>query len=262
AKESDTFWGRASGTDLDRWRRIVEVLHSKTWQKMVAEWPKITPQVSSVDAAKRIVQARINSLVDSLFPGKIAKKQDRVDRLINKMLRLQSKSIREIQFRACNIGKDANSLHEFRKFFRADHLCAPDVRSGMGSAAPSIDRRAVDRLGKDPRSQLFSMPSGRFAIRIIISGVSFSVNCAADTQATVREWVASHIMAKSTYRRGTFPIHILQTRPLVFPLDSDYAAHIKCRSSFWESVVRGSEKHRQEIAAHKERWAIAEPEIR
>ncbi len=264
AKESDTFWGRASGTDLDRWRRIVEVLHSKTWQQMVSGWPKVTPQVSSVDAAKRIVQARINSLVDSLFPGQITKKQDRGDRLINKMLRLQAKGIREIQFRACNIGKDANSLYEFWKFFGADHLCAPDVRSGMGSATPSIDRRAVDRLGKDPRTQSFNMPSGRFAIRIIISGLSFSVNCAADTQAAVGEWIASHIMAKSTYRRGTLPIHFLQTRPLVFPLDSAYATHIKCRSSFWEGVVRGSEKRRQEIEVHEEgedKWAITEPEL-
>jgi Peptidase family M23 len=254
AKESDTFWGRASGTDLERWRRIVEILHSKTWQQMVDGWPEITPQVSNVDAAKSIVQSRINSLVDSLFPGSIANKYGRVDKLIKRMLRLQAKGIHEIQFRACNIGKDSNSLHEFRRFFGADHLCAPDVRSGIGlSNLPSIDRRAVDLLGRDHRTQLFHLPSGRFAIRIIISGLSFGVRCAADTQAAVGEWVASHIMPNSTYRRGRLPIHFLATEPPVFSLDSDYAAHIKCRSSFWEGVVRGSEKHRQEIEAHEER---------
>jgi len=267
AKESDTFWGRASGTDLERWRRIVDVLHSKTWQQMMgSSWPTVTPPVSDVNAAKSIVQSRINSLLDSLFPGKIANKQDRVDRLIKKMLRLQAKGIREIQFRACNIGKDSNSLHEFRRFFGADRLCAPDVRTGIGlSDPPSIDRRVVELLGRDRRTQVFDMPSGRFAIRIIVSGLSFSVSCAADTQEAVGEWVASHFMANSKYRRGKLPIHFLETQPPHFSLDSDYAAHIKCRSSFWESVVLGSEISRQEIEAHEEREeervvGIANPE--
>ena len=262
AKENDTFWGRASGADLESWRRIVEVLHSKRWQQMVTGWPTMTPQVSSVDAAKSSVQARISALVDSLFPGRISNKQDRVDRLINKMLRLQAKGIREIQFRACNIGRDANSLYEFWKFFGADHLCAPNVRSGMGPLRKfEISRGAVDRLARNRRTQIFNMPSGRFAILINVLNHEFEAFCAADTQAAVGEWIASHIMANSTYRRGTFPIHFLQTEPPVFPLDNDYAAHIKCRSSFWEGVVRASEKHRQEIAAHEEGWAIAEPMV-
>jgi monoamine oxidase len=249
AKESEDFWGRASGTHLDRWQRIVEVLHSRTWQKMVGSgWPTETPLVSSVDAARSIVQSRINALVDSLFPGNVQNKQGRVNRLIEKMLRLRARGIREIQFRACNIGKDPSSLSEFRRFFGADHLCAPDVRSGMGlSPAPTINRRAVDLLGRDPRTQLFTMPGGRFAIRIIISGLSFSVHCAADTRAAVGEWVAGHVMADSTYRGGPLPIHFLQTQPLVFPLDSDYAAHIRCRSSFWERAVRGSELEGEEF---------------
>ncbi|SDW16223.1 peptidoglycan-binding domain-containing protein [Nitrosomonas communis] len=264
AKESDTFWERASGMDLERWRRIVEVMHSKIWQQMMAGWPKITPKVSTVDAAKRIVQARLNSLVDSLFPGKVANKQDRVNRLINKMLRLQAQGIREIQFRACNIGKDSNSLYEFRKFFGADHLCAPDVRSGMGPLRRfDISRGAVDRLARNRRTQVFSMPSGRLAILINVLNHEFEAFCAADAQAAVNEWIATHIMAHSTYRRGAFPIHFLQTQPPVFPLDNDYAAHIKCRSSFWESVIRKSEKHQQEIEDYDEReenWAVKEQE--
>jgi hypothetical protein len=252
AKESDTFWKRASGADLDRWRRIVEVLHSKIWQQMVARWPKITPQVPSVGAAKSIVRARLNALVDSLFPGNVANKQDRVDRLINKMLRLQAKRIREVQFRACNIGKDASSLYEFRKFFGADHLCAPDVRSGIGSVTPSIDRRAVDRLARNRRTQVFNIPSGRFAILINVLNGDFKAFCAADAQAAANEWVATHIMPNSRFRRGAFPIHFLKMQPPAFPLDSEYATHIKCRSSFWEGVVRGSEKHRQEIEDYDE----------
>jgi hypothetical protein len=250
AKESNTIWDRASGMELDNWRRILKTLHSKTWQKMVGpSWPTDTPQVSSVEAAKGIIQSRIAALVDALFPGSVTDKQERVDRLIKKMLQLQAKGIREIQFRACNIGKDSGTLFEFRKFFGADHLCAPDVRSGIGVVVPRIDRGAVDRLAKNRLTQLYELTSGRFAILIEISGTTFSVDCRADTQAAVGEWVTSHLMANSGFRKGRLPIHFLQTKPLVFALDKEYAAHIQCSSSLWEGAVRAHEI--EEAEAHK-----------
>jgi peptidoglycan hydrolase-like protein with peptidoglycan-binding domain len=260
AKESNTIWERASGTDLNKWRRILETLHSKTWQKMAGpSWPTDTPQVSDVDAARGIVQSRITALVDALFPGLVPNKQERVDRLIKKMLQLQAKGIREIQFRACNIGKDSGTLFEFRKFLGADHLCAPDVRSGIGLVVPRIDRGAVDRLAKKRLTQLYDLPGGRFAILIEISGATFSAACAADTQAAVAEWVASHLMANSGYRKGTLPLHFLQTRPLVFARDQRYAAHIQCSSSLWEGAVRAHEL--EEAEAHKnEEESLAQQE--
>jgi hypothetical protein len=99
------------------------------------------------------------------------------------MLQLQAKGIREIQFRACNIGKDSGTLHEFRKFFGADHLCAPDVRSGIGPLSLSISRGGVDALAKNRLTQVYDLPSGRFAIRIEVSGRTFKATCAATTQA-------------------------------------------------------------------------------
>ncbi|MFZ0131684.1 MAG: hypothetical protein WAK95_04020 [Desulfobacterales bacterium] len=250
-KQSNTIWERVSGTDLDKWRRILETLHSKPWQNMVGkDWPTRAPRVSDVDAARGIVQSRITALVEALFPGSVPNKQERVYRLIKKMLQLQAKGIREIQFRACNIGKDPVTLYEFRKFFGADHLCAPDARSGIGLVAPRIDRGGVDRLAKRRLTQLYDLPSGRFAIFIDISGAKFTAACAADSQAAVGEWIASHIMANSTYRKGTLPIHFLQTKPLVFALDKEYAAHIQCRSSLWEGALRAKELEEEE--AHKD----------
>jgi hypothetical protein len=252
AKESSTIWERASGTDLDRWRRIVETLHSKTWQEMIGKtWPKETPRISDMDAARSIVQSRLTALVDALFPGGIAGRQERADRLIEKMLQLQARGIREIQFRACNIGKDPVTLYEFRKFFGADHLCAPDVRSGMGTAGvPSIGRGAVGSLVKRRLTQLYDLPGGRFAIWIHILDHEFEAACAADSQAAVGEWVTTHLMINSKYRKGTLPIHVLQTQPVVFALDKDYAAHIQCRSSLWEGAVRAHEP--EEAEAHKD----------
>ena len=260
ADESNTIWERASGTDLDKWRRIVETMHSKTWHKMIGDpWPTETPPVATVAAAKSLARSRISALVDALFPGGVSGKQGRVDGLVKKMLQLQAKGIREIQFRACNIGKDSGTLHEFRRFFGADHLCAPDVRSGIGRVSPSISRAETDALAKRRLTQVYDLPSGRFAILIEVSGVTFKAKCAADTQAAVGEWVAAHLMAHSRYRTGTFPIHFLETQPRVFALDTGYAAHIKCHSSLWEGAVRARELEEEE--AHRDEAEIgAEPE--
>jgi hypothetical protein len=255
ADESNTIWERASGADLDKWRRIVETMHSRTWHNMIGDpWPRDTPSIATVAAAKSLVRSRLSALVDALFPGGVSGKQGRVDRLLKKMLQLQTKGIREIQFRACNIGKDLGTLHEFRRFFGADHLCAPDVRSGMGPTSLAISRAAVDGLARRRLAQVYDLPSGRFAILIEVSGVTFKATCAATTRAAVGEWVAAHLMARSRYRTGTFPIHFLETEPRVFALDPEYAAHIKCRSSLWEGAVRAQELEEEE--AHRGEEAI------
>ena len=246
-QESNTIWERASGTDLDRWQQIVNLMHSKTWQTMIGSgWPTQTPRVSDVAAAKTLVQSLLTALVNALFPGRSAGRQAHVDTLIKKMLQLQAKGIREIQFRSCNIGKDPVTLYEFRKFLSADHLCAPDVRSGIGRVVPRIDRGAVDRLAKRPSTQVYDLPGGRFAIFINIVAAKFTAACAADSQAAVGEWVTSHVMAHSRFRRGTLPVHFLKTQPLAFALDPDYAAHIQCRSSLWEGAVRAHELEEEE----------------
>lgn len=258
--ESNSIWERASGTDLDKWRRILKTMHSETWRKIIGDsWPTETPSVATVAAAESLVQSRISSLVNALFPGAVSGKQARVDRLIKKMLQLQAKGIQEIQFRACNIGKDSGTLHEFRKFFGADRLCAPDIRSGIGPISLSISQGAVDALAKSRLTQIYDLPSGRFAIRIEVSGRSFKATCAATTEASVGEWVAAHLMAHSRYRKGLFPIHFLETEPRVFALDAEYAAHIKCRSSFWEGAVRAQEVEEEE--AHRDEEAEPEEKL-
>src|SRR5690349_8022675 len=137
ADEGGTVWDRASGPDLDRWRRIVGTLHSAAWHRMIGDpWPRDAPAVDTVAAARLLIGSRLSTLVDALLPG-VTGRQRRVDTLIEKMRRLRAKGIRQIQFRACTIGKDTGTLREFRRFFAADHLCAPDVRSGMGTVTPA-----------------------------------------------------------------------------------------------------------------------------
>jgi Beta-lactamase enzyme family len=242
AEESNTIWERASGTDLERWRSIVATMHSKTWHDMIGDpWPTKAPGVDTVDAAKSVVRSRISALVNGLFPVPVPDRPGRVDRLIDKMLKLQAKGIHEVQFRACNIGKDSGTLREFRRFFGADRLCAPDVRTGMGRVSPSISPAGVEALARRALAQAYDLRSGRFVIVIDVSGASFKALCAGTTQAAVSEWVAAHLMAQSRYRTGAFPIHFLETQPRFFALDPEYATHIKCSSSVWDQAVGAGE---------------------
>ena len=238
ADESSTVWDQASGTDLDRLRSILATMHSKRWHDMIGDpWPTQTPAVDTVAAAKSLIQSRISTLVDALFPRRVSDKQARVNRLIDKMLKLQAKGIHEVQFRACNIGKNSDTLREFRRFFGADRLCAPDVRSGIGPVTLFISSSRVETLARRALAQAYDLPSGRFVVAIEVSGVSFTATCAATTQAAVSEWVAAHLMDHSRYRSGPFRIHFLEVQPRVFALDAEYVAHIKCSASVWEQAA-------------------------
>jgi hypothetical protein len=240
AEKEATIWERASGDfDPERWQRILEVIHSNCWHHMIGDpWPTEVPRVTSVEEARKILTMRTDSLVNALFPGQVGDKAARVDRLIEKMQSLQSKGIRQVQFRACNMGKDPEALSMFRTFLGANLVCAPDVRSGIKPTTPQIGRAHVDRLLKHPLAQSYDLPSGRFVIIAKIVGEDLTPTCAADSQQAAVEWVEQHLMAGSAYRRGPFPVHLLELTPRAFPLDDEYARHIKCRSSLWEQALR------------------------
>jgi hypothetical protein len=261
ADEGGTIWDRAPSSDVDTWRRIVATMHSATWHRMIGDpWPRDVPAVDTVAAARQLIGSRLSALVDALLPG-VTGRQRRVDALVEKMRRLQARGIGQIQFRACNIGKDAGTLREFRRFFGAEHLCAPDIRSGMGSVTPGISAGGVDALAaRYPLTQVYDLPSGRFAIAIAVSGTAFRAWCAATGEAAVREWIEAHLMAGSNYRTGTFPLHFLETQPRAFALDAEYAAHIKCSSSFWEGVVRAAGE--QDETADPDAPAAFEQQVR
>jgi hypothetical protein len=262
ADESQTIWDQASGTDLDRLRGIIETMHSKAWHDMIGDpWPSSAPAVDTVAAAKSLLQSRLTTLVDALFPGRVADKQARVNRLIDKMLNLQAKGIHQIQFRACNIGKSAVTLREFRRFFGADRLCAPDVRSGIGPVSLFISSSRVEALAKRALAQAYDLPSGRFVIAIDVTGVSFTAICAATTQTALSEWVAAHLMNHSRYRSGTFRIHFLEVQPRVFALDADYATHIKCSASVWEQAAGSGELEEETPSLETVESELSDPDF-
>jgi hypothetical protein len=235
AEDNTSIWARASDAELDSWRRIVDAMHTKQWRR-IKGWPQQAPRVDTVAAARSLITARLGAVADGLFPGG---PRSRVDALVRKMTRLRAKGLREIQFRACNIGQRDGTLRDFRRFFGADHLCAPKVRSGFGTSSLTVSAHTAEALARRSLAQVYDMPGGRFVIVVKVDGHRFTATSAADTAAAASEWVAAHLMAKSRYRRGAFPIHFLEATPAAFALDPEYAAQVRCSTSFWESAVRG-----------------------
>jgi hypothetical protein len=206
-----------AGDDLDAWRRILRRF-------------RIPPQhASTVDEARERARLWDKALVDGL---RVSSKQ--AEELLRLMAAVRAKDLRRIEFRSCNMGKEPESLREFRRFLGARHVGGPDLRNGFGYVNPSLSSRGVDVLGRRG-AEIFTTPHGRLALRLDIKPgrVLFDAFCAADSEQAVRDWVAEHVMPKSSYRRGRLPIHVLETTPRTFARDPGYEPHIKHASQLW-----------------------------
>jgi hypothetical protein len=207
-----------AGNDLERWNTILRTYG-------------MPPQrATSVQDARASADVWTRAQIEGLQVTRAE-----ADELLTKMIAVRAKELRRVEFRSCNMGRRPQTLREFLRFLGARHVGAPDVRSGFGFTGPSIGRRGVDAVARRADGELFGLASGRFALRIDIQPgrVQFDTQCAADTEAAVREWVAEHIMLRSRHRRGRLPIHVLETSPRTFPRDRAYGDHIKHASQLW-----------------------------
>jgi hypothetical protein len=59
-------------------------------------------------------------------------RQERVEKMLDLMHQVRSKNIDSIEFRSCNLGKNALSLQRFREFFGARLAGAPDLHTVFG----------------------------------------------------------------------------------------------------------------------------------
>jgi hypothetical protein len=232
--------GRSVGTVEESLRILMRLRHAReamarasdnldAWRRILRTYSIPPQRATEVDEAREAARVWERAQVDGL--GVTAAQANELLRL---MTEVRTKGVRRIEFRSCNMGKRPQTLAEFRRFFGARHVGAPDVRSGFGYATPVVSRRGVDVLA-GRGAEVFAMSSGRFALRVDIQAgtVRFDTQCATDSQQAVRDWVSEHLMPRSRYRRGRLPIHVLETDPRTFSLDAAYRGHIKHASGLW-----------------------------
>lgn len=145
------------------------------------------------------------------------------DRTIDKLnalaRRVREKKINCIEFRACNLGRNTESLERFRKFLGARRAGAPDLHSFFGEGPVVIG-------GKGPKSpaghhhrndvswETYKFPNAHTSPNLVCC---WKVNkkqkpegghMLADSAATVQVWVRKHLMPHGVFDGGkSLPIH-------------------------------------------------------
>jgi hypothetical protein len=150
-------------------------------------------------------------------------RQERVDAMLALMHRVRQKKIDCIEFRSCNLGRNALSLQRFREFFGARLAGAPDLHTVFGRTDTRVGQNFLDmhmrthRLTKTALSwETYKFPSALGNPRLV---ACFALNqemkpesaghVVADTRATLDAWVQQYIMPTGTTSGDEIAIHCL-----------------------------------------------------
>jgi len=150
-------------------------------------------------------------------------RQERVDTMLALMHRVRQKKIDCIEFRSCNLGRNALSLQRFREFFGARLAGAPDLHTVFGRTDTRVGQNFLDmhmrthRLTKTALSwETYKFPSALGNPRLV---ACFALNqemkpesaghVVADTRATLDAWVQQYIMPTGTTSGDEIAIHCL-----------------------------------------------------
>lgn len=161
---------------------------------------------------------------------------DDVDNLLGAVKAVQTMHLKEIQIRGCRLGQKEDTMKVLLRFFAAEHLVAPEVKTIFGTLAPRIGSHFLERRGgkKSPGicgKDDLTNPSGCWwtfdeGFRMTVKwgkGTLYLFDSAADSQEAVDDWVKARFGPSRTRLRAEFPIHMLFSAPPAFPLESAFA---------------------------------------
>jgi hypothetical protein len=164
---------------------------------------------------------------------------DDLDNLLDAMKSAQAVKPKDIQIRGCRLGQKEDTMKILLRFFGADHLVAPEVKTIFGTLRPRMGSQFLQHrsgpkspgiCGKDdlikPSGCWWSFDDG---FRMTVKwggGTLYLFDSAADSQDTVVDWVKNRFGPTRTGLRDEFPIHMLFSAPPAFPLESAFAAQM------------------------------------
>lgn len=168
--------------------------------------------------------------------------QAQIASLVGKMNQVQQLGIQWVEFRGCALGSDPANLDALQAFFGCGSVSAPDILSNWGTATPNIVSNAqFDAwIAKTQGVQVSTYSAGRFgfAVPTVTRSTGFVATAgqlvtAAESQAVIPLWLKDHMISATPIASNfeswmaSFPWHALTSNPLILPMDSNYAAHIK-----------------------------------
>jgi hypothetical protein len=148
-----------------------------------------------------------------------------INRLLEVRRTILAKKIKVIEFRGCNLGRKANSVAEFRKFFGAQSFGAPNLHSFFGANPTGTGAHLMQNHVQSHDGTTFVY---RFTIAQKTCICCIGVNdqrkprnghVIADDGATLESWIQQNLAANGTHERGNLPVHGLWLFPPPDPND-------------------------------------------
>ncbi|HSM60596.1 MAG TPA: hypothetical protein VK849_07345, partial [Longimicrobiales bacterium] len=154
-----------------------------------------------------------------------------IQRLLELMETVQEKSIRAIEFRGCNLGRNRESVTQFRGFFGTTSFGAPDLhsffgRNPVGTGAGIMRGHAGSHQGTTHTyTQTFGDKRCHCCIGVDTRDKPVNGHIVADDSGTLDRWIQANFQANSTQGRGRqLAIHGLWKLPTVDLSDPDPTA--------------------------------------
>ncbi len=152
--------------------------------------------------------------------------EDDIKELIAAMKKVQAKKIKLIEFRGCNLGRNAESLKQFREFFGAAMMGAPNLHSFFGDFPAKAGASVMGNHTTSHSGTTHSFPE-TFGTKKCICCVGINAerkpengHIVADDKATIDKWIEK--MFSPSVKIGsddTLPIHGLWLIPPLPPID-------------------------------------------
>lgn len=162
-----------------------------------------------------------------------------IGRLIGLMQDVRAKNIQAIEFRGCNLGRNARSVGRFREFFGARSFGAPSLHSFFGrnpvsTAANVVASHASGHQGTTfTYSQTFSGKTCSCCIGVNDQRKPRNGHVIADDGATLDSWIQANFDPAGTLGQDRrLPIHGLWKFPELNLDDPDILANMDPRPIF------------------------------
>lgn len=162
-----------------------------------------------------------------------------INRLIALMRKLRDKNMQAIEFRGCNLGRNANSVARFRSFFGAASFGAPNLHSFFGLNPTSTANGIMTAHSSTHQGTTFTFTqslSGRrchCCIGVNSERKPQNGHVVADDAGTLDRWIQSNFdAAGSRGRQRMLPTHGLWKFPEIDLTNPDIFANTDPRPIF------------------------------
>jgi hypothetical protein len=174
------------------------------------------PHTSYFDLARLMDIAGSGRELDRADQAKMGVGRRGSHQILDLMHKVKAKQIECLEFRACNLGRNASSLDRFRRFFGAKLAGAPDLHSFFGSGPVSTDPRQLHTHTKshDGNWETYSFPSvfhqqPNLVCCFSLDGDSKPTggHIVADSPSTLNAWVKKYVMPTGSPPTGNMALH-------------------------------------------------------